>query len=81
MLPFALKFKNLNEVLNLLKVSTLLMSEDNEFQSLMPLKKKVVEACPETCGTTNSRNFLECYTYENLIPCENVPIGRMDKCH
>ena len=29
------------------------MSEGNEFQSLMPLKKKVVEACPDTCGTTN----------------------------
>ena len=38
------------EVLNLLKVSILLMSEGNEFQSLMPLKKKVVEACLDICS-------------------------------
>ena len=50
------------------------MSEGNEFQSLMPLKKNVVEQ-------QNSRNFLECCIYENLIPYEKVPIGMMDKCH
>ena len=65
----------------MLKVSAFLISEGNEFQSLIPLKKKVVGACQTHVERQNSRNFLKCYIYENLIPYKNVPIGRMDKCH
>ena len=46
-------FRHVTETLNLLKFSSLKMSEGTDFQSVMPLKKKAMETSPDTYGTTN----------------------------